>query len=105
MSIIPIIQFTAAILLVAAILLQSRGTGLGTAFGGEGNIYRTKRGLEKSLFKATVALAVVFLGAALANTLAKRGGNPLPNITPEVTDVAASPTPTTAPDPSPTPTP
>lgn len=103
MAIIPVIQFTAAVLLVVAILLQSRGTGLGLAFGGEGNIYRTKRGLEKTLFKATIALAVVFLGAALANTLAQRNGNtPRPLAGPDVTTTVVAPTPGAAPVASPT---
>lgn len=49
--------------------MQSRGTGLGAAFGSEGNIYRTKRGLEKSLFVFSVVMAVLFLGTALANLI------------------------------------
>jgi preprotein translocase subunit SecG len=64
-----IFQITLAILLSIAILLQQRGTGLGAAFGGEGNIYRTKRGLEKVLFIATIVLAALFLIVALINVL------------------------------------
>lgn len=64
-----IIQLVSAVLLVIVILLQNRGTGLGAAFGGEGNVYRTKRGLESVLFKATIVLAVVFLGVSLLNVL------------------------------------
>jgi preprotein translocase subunit SecG len=67
--IFEIIQIISAILLVLAILLQNRGTGLGAAFGGEGNVYRTKRGLEKKLFYATIVLAVIFFGVSLANVL------------------------------------
>lgn len=67
--ILSIIQFIAAILLIISILLQNRGTGLGAAFGGEGNVYRTKRGMESFLFKATIALAVVFLVVSLLNVL------------------------------------
>jgi len=51
------------------ILLQSRGTGLGATFGGEGNVYRTKRGVEKMLFRSSIVLAVVFFGLALASVL------------------------------------
>ena len=64
-----IIQIVSAVLLVIAILLQSRGSGLGAAFGGEGNVYRTKRGLEKTLFYLTIFLAFVFLGTALLNVI------------------------------------
>ena len=67
--ILDIIQLVSAVLLVAVVLLQNRGTGLGASFGGEGNVYRTKRGLEKTLSIATIVLAVVFLATALINVL------------------------------------
>ncbi len=54
-----------AALLVASILLQQRGSGLGSAFGTDVNVYATKRGIEKVLFIATIVLAAVFLGLAL----------------------------------------
>jgi preprotein translocase subunit SecG len=66
---IYIAQIAVAVLLMAAILMQSRGTGLGAAFGGEGNVYRTKRGVEKSLFTSTIVLSVAFFGLALASLL------------------------------------
>lgn len=67
--ILNIIQIIISIVLIIVILLQQRGTGLGAAFGGEGNIYRTKRGLEKSLHIFTIVLVVIFLGTALLNML------------------------------------
>lgn len=67
MSALDVLQFVSAILLITAILLQQRGTGLGSAFGGEGNVYRTMRGLERTLAIVTVVLAVVFFGSALAH--------------------------------------
>lgn len=66
---IAIIQIIVSVLLAAAILLQQRGTGLSATFGGEGNIYRTKRGLEKVIFFATIVLAVIFFGSALLNII------------------------------------
>ena len=66
---LTIAQIAAAALLIVAILLQSRGTGLGSTFGGEGNVYRTKRGVEKILFRSTIVFAVAFLGLALATIL------------------------------------
>ncbi|MBD3252063.1 preprotein translocase subunit SecG, partial [Candidatus Uhrbacteria bacterium] len=62
--ILPIIQMVLAVLLVTAILLQQRGSGLGAAFGGGGDVYRTKRGVEKILHYATIGLAIVFFGNA-----------------------------------------
>ncbi len=62
---LAIIQVILAVFLVAAILLQQRGTTLGGAFGGEGNIYRTRRGAERFLFAATIIAAIVFLATAI----------------------------------------
>lgn len=64
-----IVQAVLAVLLIIGILLQARGAGLGAAFGGEGNVYRTKRGVEKRLFQITIILAILFFGVSLAHTL------------------------------------
>jgi len=63
--VLNIIQIIVSILLIIVILVQNRGTGLSSAFGGESNIYRTKRGLEKSLHILTIILAVLFLVSSL----------------------------------------
>ena len=68
-KILDIAQIVFAILMVATILLQARGVGLGSAFGGEGNVYRTKRGIERKLFQATIIFAILFFGISLANAL------------------------------------
>lgn len=68
-TILSIVLIVLSALLTAAVLLQQRGTGLGLAFGGEGNVFRTKRGLEKILVYITVALAVLLLGAAVLNLI------------------------------------
>jgi len=52
-SYFQILQIIFAILVVILILLQQQGSGLGSAFGGEGNYYRSKRGLEKVFFYLT----------------------------------------------------
>ncbi len=54
-------QLIISVLLIISILLQNRGSGLGAAFGGEGNVYMSKRGAEKTLFIATIILAFLFL--------------------------------------------
>jgi len=56
-----IIQTILAITLIVLILLQHRGTALGGAFGGEGNIYRSRRGIEKFLFWGATVIAVLFV--------------------------------------------
>ena len=68
-SVLAVVQIVISILLVGAILLQQRGTGLSATFGGEGNIYRTKRGLERVIFAATIVLAILFFGSALASII------------------------------------
>lgn len=66
-TILAVAMIFLSILLSAAILLQQRSSGLGAAFGGEGNVFRTKRGLEKGLFYVTIALAALFFGTAIVN--------------------------------------
>jgi preprotein translocase subunit SecG len=62
-----IAQLILAVALIAAILLQQRGTGLGGAFGGEITAYRSRRGIERTLFRLTIVLAVLFVAFSLLN--------------------------------------
>jgi preprotein translocase subunit SecG len=43
------------------VMLQTRGSGLGSMFGGDGGVYKTRRGMEKSVFNMTILFAAVFL--------------------------------------------
>ncbi len=54
-------QMIVSIALMASILLQSRGAGLGATFGGDSSVYRSRRGIEKRLFQFTIVLAVLFV--------------------------------------------
>ena len=72
LKILNIAQIVISVLLIALILLQQRGGGLSSVFGGEGNVYRTRRGMEKGIFWATVILSVLFLAAAIANIILRR---------------------------------
>lgn len=63
-----ILQMLVSIALVAVIILQSKGTGLGSAFGSTTS-YHTKRGMEKTLFAGTIILSIVFLALAMVNAL------------------------------------
>jgi len=54
-------QIVLAVALILAVLLQVRGGGLGGIFGQPSTVYRTRRGMEKTLFQITIALVVLFI--------------------------------------------
>ena len=54
-------QIVVAVALILIVLLQVRGGGLGGIFGQADTVYRTKRGVEKTLFQLTIALVVIFV--------------------------------------------
>jgi preprotein translocase subunit SecG len=56
-----IAQIVVAVALILVALLQVRGGGLGGIFGQADTVYRTKRGVEKTLFQLTIALVVIFI--------------------------------------------
>ncbi len=56
-----IAQIVLSIALILAILLQVRGGGLGGIFGQASTVFRTKRGVEKTLFQLTIVLVVLFI--------------------------------------------
>lgn len=62
-----IAQIVLAVALVLIILMQVRGGGLGGIFGQADTVYRTRRGLEKTMFQLTIALAVIFIVLALVS--------------------------------------
>ena len=59
-------QIIVGIALMAAILLQSRGTGLSGTFGGDSAVYRSRRGVERRLWQFTIVLTVLFVLFSLA---------------------------------------
>ena len=67
MTPLVVAQAILGIALIASILLQQRGTGLGGAFGGEVTAYRSRRGIERTLFRLTILLAVLFVIFSLLN--------------------------------------
>jgi len=71
MPILSIIQIIVAILLIISIMLQQRGTALGSAFGGgdSGGTYSTRRGLQKKLLWATIILGIAFIVLAVVSLI------------------------------------
>lgn len=67
---ILIAQIIISILLIVFILLQQRGTALGSAFGGGGEgFYATRRGIQKKIFWAAIIFGILFILLALLNLL------------------------------------
>ena len=66
-NILNIVQVIVSIFLIIIILLQQKGSGLGSTFGGDSAVYRTKRGAEKTIFRMTIILSFIFLATALAS--------------------------------------
>jgi preprotein translocase subunit SecG len=64
---IAITEIILACGLVLAVLLQTKGGGLGGVFGQADTVYRTRRGVEKTLFRLTILLAVLFVAIAIAS--------------------------------------
>ncbi len=68
-TILQIVMIASAILMVVSILLQQRGATLGAGFGSSGELYTTRRGIDKNLFEVTVIFAVIFVLSILAGLL------------------------------------
>jgi preprotein translocase subunit SecG len=65
-----IVQIIISVALIALILLQSRGSGLGGLFGGsDTSVYRTRRGVEKTLFNLTIIVSLAFFIVAIINVV------------------------------------
>lgn len=68
-TILQIATVVSAFLMIVAVLLQQRGATLGAGFGSSGELYTTRRGLDKSLYEATIVLAVIFVLSILTGLL------------------------------------
>ncbi len=64
-----IVQIILSAALIVLVILQSKGGTLSRMFGGEGGVYRTRRGMEKTLFNFTIALMVAFFVFSLLSVI------------------------------------
>lgn len=64
-----IVEIILSIVLIFVILLQTRGSGFSATFSSDSSIYRSRRGVEKTLFNFTIGLAVVFILVSIASVL------------------------------------
>ncbi len=67
---INLVMIIVSVVLILVVLLQTKGSSFSGAFGGDtGSIYRTRRGVEKTLFQFTIGTAVVFVALAIVSNL------------------------------------
>jgi len=67
--IFQIITIASAVLMTILILLQTRGASLGAGFGGSGELFTERRGVDKSMYQITIILAIVFVGSLILGIL------------------------------------
>ncbi len=65
----PIVTVITAVLMTLFILLQARGASLGAGFGSSGELFTTRRGIDKSLYEATIVVAVLFVLSILISLI------------------------------------
>jgi len=70
-DLVLVINIIVSILIIFFILIQGRGAGLGSAWGGGGEFYQTRRGLEKFTLRLTVILIFLFFIVSLVNLFLK----------------------------------
>jgi len=68
-GILQMVTIISALLMILAILLQQRGASLGAGFGSSGELFTTRRGIDKNLFEVTIILSVIFVLSILAGLI------------------------------------
>jgi preprotein translocase subunit SecG len=69
MNIFQTVLVSSAVIMVVLVLIQTRGASLGAGFGGSGELYTQRRGVEKNLFSITIVSATVFVGSIVMSIL------------------------------------
>ena len=67
-----IIQIILSIAVMALVLLQAKGSGLSGVFGGDGGVYKTRRGIERTLFNVTIGVSIAFFAVSVLSVLVNR---------------------------------
>jgi len=67
--ILQIITIASSVLFIVSVLLQQRGATLGAGFGASGELYTTRRGIDKNLFEVSVVFGIIFILSILAGLL------------------------------------
>ena len=64
-----VVQIFVSVVLIGVLLLQARGSGFSATFSSDSSIYRTRRGVEKTLFNVTIVLAVLFVVISIVSVI------------------------------------
>jgi preprotein translocase subunit SecG len=64
-----VVQILVSVVLIGVLLLQARGSGFSATFSSDSSIYRTRRGVEKTLFNVTIVLAILFVIVSILNVV------------------------------------
>lgn len=68
-NILQIVTLVSGILIMLLVLLQARGASLGAGFGSSGELFTTRRGIDKSLHEATIVMTIIFVLAMVVNLI------------------------------------
>ncbi len=68
-DVLQIVTLVTGILVMVFVLLQARGASLGAGFGSSGELFTTRRGIDKSLHDATIVVAIIFVLSILVNLI------------------------------------
>jgi len=66
---INIIQIMVSIALIVIIMIQAKSSGLGSVFGGDSSMHKTRRGVEKSMHQATIGICIVFFAISIVSVV------------------------------------
>jgi len=66
---INIIQIIVSCALIIIIMIQAKSSGLGSVFGGDSSMHKTRRGVEKSMHQATIGLCLVFFAISIVSVM------------------------------------
>jgi len=67
---ITVVQIILSVTLILLVLVQSRGEGFSATFSSDSSIFRTRRGVEKTLFQLTIAVAIIWVLMSIVSVLA-----------------------------------
>ena len=69
---VNVAEIIVSIVLILVLLIQTRGAGFGGTFNSDSSVFRTRRGIEKTLFQLTIVLTIVFVVISILSVIVAR---------------------------------